>query len=181
MASRKKRRKAPKLSKRKAERQAKAAKAIRDALSEAKQRISDSLGWTAYFRVHKSKSGTVDGVLRITDLPPWTARALFRELIKLEIPPKPPRYKTVWVQMGFLGNFFSGSKDDSGPNPYSRLSGTDAVWVSSQRFLSRAQAEVNADTAAFIGKRVESKNKTIDQIVVRLFWGGRPMRKTNKR
>lgn len=185
------------MGKRDRQRQERAANAIRRALLASIENLQTGpVPWfqevTTYYRVKKLKSGHVDAMLRIADLPDGIpVSELLEDLNVHDAFVTPKRYKT-WVQIGFIGSFSEapeprerkkrkkgppkGMKQMSGPaKRYDRYAGQEKVTVYSQRKqdlptnIIRAQAM--ADTIEEGGARRP------EEIFFRVYWGARPKRK----
>lgn len=190
MAAKKKRRKRG-LSRRVQQRQERAAEGIRDAFRAMVEKVREGEGpsWAgegqAFYAVRKGRDGTVDGLFRLTDLPRFEgADKLLLDVEDSGLIRVPPRFK-IWLQIGFVGTFAEPPTPKQGGEPpsparkYARYRGADMVLVYSQQPKSMAGHFV---TARAIAERLEAKDKTPQQIIVRMFWkpgGSRPKRKGN--
>ncbi len=177
-------------------RQSRAAKAIRTAFDKTKKRLKKSDDWRAetksYYRVVLSKAGTVDGMLRITNLPPnvpiETLLFALSADDSIALPARYKKSKDMWTEIGFLGSFDPEEEPDEEEEGdsedyaerlakrYSRRYGLDIIQLNSQNLESFAGQMETAQW--FAEKHIPDKKPT--QITVRFFWGKRPKRKRLK-
>lgn len=189
------------MGKRDRKRQNRAAIVIRDAILATIQNLqTGSVPWFrevgTYYRVKKLKSGAVDAMLRLTDLPDGIpVSELLFDLQRMGVFVTPPRHK-VWVSMGFIGSFAEPPeprkrKKKGGPpkgmkqlagnvKRYDRYAGQEKVIVYSRREINLELELIEARDMADI---LEGKQKRPEQIFYRIYWeakGGRPPRKRFK-
>lgn len=186
-------------SKRILERQARAAEAVKAAFVATGTRLAET-GFPAWisqtrftYRVRKAPNGTVDGQALIENLPSETDTArILLELEQARIFVAPARFKTAWVQIGFIGAFEDApvkkrrrkgdgeirSSESQKKRDYDRYAGQDRVVLNSQ-----AQSKIAGHllTARDVAGRLDNRNKKPTAIFIRWYWSPSKSRPRKRR